>query len=149
VCIHAVCAGRLVRCVPDHPASRVFIAITPPLTSRSVYRFGHDIISVTRRRNEPFIAALLGCCFLSQATFSPPQLLSPPSPQEGRNPLLPFSPRTYTRASTHARNTHRLALRHACSTCARARASMHASRRCTCARSRVARFSWESARLPF
>jgi len=131
--VHPRCLRRPARSLRTGPSTTPSLYRDYPAAyiAYSVYRFGHDIISVTRRRNEPFIAALLGCCFLSQATFSPPQLLSPPSPRD--NPLPPFC-----RARTRARPRTRCVASRVY-VCARARAPMHASRRCTCARSRTLR----------
>lgn len=50
---------------------------------------GHNIIPTTHRQNEPFIAALLGCCFLSQANTT---ASSSPNrrPRSQRSRLLSF-----------------------------------------------------------
>jgi len=82
-------AARRTSC-PGYAAAnpRAFIADTPAFTLCSVYRAcsGHNIIPTTHRRNEPFIAALLGCCFLSQANTTSSCL--PPPPPAAFSPLL-------------------------------------------------------------
>lgn len=90
---------------------------------------GHNIIPTTHRRNEPFIAALLGCCFLSQASAPspPPPLLTAAAPAPSPFGRLPPSPSLSRPSRTHAQPLSSIALRYVALRC------LHASRRCTCA----------------
>jgi len=64
---------------------------------------GHNIIPTTHRRNEPFIAALLGCCFLSQANTTSSCL--PPPPPAAFSPL-PFRASLFLLLATHIPNIY-------------------------------------------
>lgn len=118
---------------------------------------GHNIIPTTHQRNEPFIAALLGCCFLSQANTTSSSSSSSLNrrPRSWRSRLLPFRASLFLLLAAHRAHTHTyyprcVTLRYV----AYIRAmSVHASRRCTCARScvrfasRVTKIPWESHSL--
>lgn len=114
---------------------------------------GHNIIPTTHRQNEPFIAALLGCCFLSQANTT---ASSSPNRRPRSYSVLasfPFGhPSLFLLLAAHHAHTHVhyprcVTLRYVANTC---HAGARVAPRCTCARScirsasRVTKISWES-----
>lgn len=118
---------------------------------------GHNIIPTTHRRNEPFIAALLGCCFLSQAADTTTSCFSSPNrrprswpfspPSLSGVPLPPFSRPSRTHTCIHYPRCVTLRIRavpvHARRVAAPALARSLA-RSCVRSASRVTKISWES-----
>lgn len=96
---------------------------------------GHNIIPTTHRQNEPFIAALLGCCFLSQANTT---ASSSPNrrPRSQRSRLLSFRASLFLLLAAHHAHTHVhyprcVTSRYVANTC---HAGARVAPRCTCAR---------------
>lgn len=67
---------------------------------------GHNIIPTTHQRNEPFIAALLGCCFLSQANTTTSSSSLNRRPRSWHSRLLPFRASLFLLLAAHRAHTH-------------------------------------------